>query len=123
MWSAWFSYPLGMEALDKDIAEEIHAILTPREQREKEIAAKVTEIQCDLRYALDYFPGDGVLRLSKGAAVQKARNAAQPDATLIALFEGLPSMSEIKLTPMRKEVENGPFKYEVSVDMKISLPE
>lgn len=116
---------LGMEELemDQEAKDGIHKQLTPREQREKEIAARVTEIQCDLRLALDYVPCDGVLRLSKGAAVRKAKNALQPDATLIELFEGLPSLTEIKLTPVRKEVNHGPFKYEVSVGMKISLPE
>lgn len=87
-----------------------------QEQYEQEIADRVTEMAIDLNVALDYIAGDGVLRLSKFAAIARAKNALQPSQTLVELFEGLPSGTEIKLTPTKK---NNVW----SIGMNIRMPE
>jgi hypothetical protein len=74
----------------------------------------------DLRGALDYCPWDGPLRLSRCAALHRARNGSEPSALLIELFEGLPMYAGVRITPVRRE-EAG--QMVVSLDLQVILPE
>jgi hypothetical protein len=87
------------------------------------MSAEPTEIDCDVRASMDYYPGDGPLRLSRTAAIRRAENAGTPDPDLIKMLKDLPSGAEISLTPVRNKTTDGPLEYVVSVDMKITLPD
>ena len=86
-------------------------------------APEPTAIDCDVRSAMDYYPGEGPLRLSKHAAIRRARQGSVCDETLIKLFEDLPGGAEVRLSPVRHKTTDGPLEYIVSVEMKIHLPD